>query len=81
MLYFKLFSSSSLVYRLVNYQKEPVLDCRSIRPTVCETEIPTGIEIKQSASGQLLAYLVPVVKPIDKEVSLSSYMMYQPISY
>lgn len=54
--------------RLVNYQKVPILECLSIRPDVCETEIPTGIELRQVLGGQLLAFLVPVVKIIDKEM-------------
>ncbi|KAL4227708.1 hypothetical protein ACF0H5_013143 [Mactra antiquata] len=51
--------------RLVNYQKSPVLECRSVRPAASETEIPTGIELRQVNSGQTLAFLVPVVKTID----------------
>lgn len=54
--------------RLVNYQKVPILECLSIQPRVCETEIPTGIELRQVLRGQLLAFLVPVVKIIDKEM-------------
>ena len=53
--------------RIVNYQKAPVIDCRSVRPAAVDSEIPTGIEIRQSLGSQLLAYLVPVVKTIDKE--------------
>lgn len=53
--------------RLVNYQRQPVLECRSVRPASTETEIPTGIEIRQTMGGQILAYLVPVVKTVDKE--------------
>ncbi|XP_060575821.1 uncharacterized protein LOC132733237 isoform X1 [Ruditapes philippinarum] len=53
--------------RLVNYQRSPVLECRSVRPASSETEIPTGIELRQVNSGQLLAYLVPVVKTVDRE--------------
>lgn len=53
--------------RLVNYQRSPVLECRSVRPCTSETEIPTGIELRQVLSGQLLAFLVPVVKTVDKE--------------
>ena len=52
----------------MNYQKAPVIDCRSVRPAAVDSEIPTGIEIRQSLGSQLLAYLVPVVKTIDKEV-------------
>ena len=55
-------------FRLVNYQKAPVLDCRSVRPAATESEIPTGIEIRQSLGSHLTAFLVPVVKTIDKEV-------------
>ena len=53
----------------MNYQKQPVLECRSIRPATNETEIPTGIELRQTLGGRLLAYLVPVVKTIDADVS------------
>lgn len=52
--------------RFVNYQRGPVLECRSLRPAVCETEIPSGIELRQVITGNTLAYLVPVVKTIDK---------------
>lgn len=55
--------------RIVNYQRTPILECRSVRPVTSETEIPTGIELRQAMGGQLLAYLVPVVKTVDKEVS------------
>ena len=45
-----------------------MLDCRSVRPAATESEIPTGIEIRQSLGSHLTAFLVPVVKTIDKEV-------------
>lgn len=60
------------IFRLVNYQKNAVLECRSVRPAANQTEIPTGIELRQAIGGRLLAYLVPVVKTIDAEVKNSS---------
>ena len=67
----------SFYYRIVNYQKAPVIDCRSVRPADVESEIPTGIELRQSLGSQLLAYLIPVVKTIDKEVGVWDVKQYR----
>ena len=56
-----------------------MLECRSVRPANSETEIPTGIELRQVNSGQLLAYLVPVVKTVDREVRLSPFIFSSPV--
>lgn len=71
--YFKERHSIFCIFRLVNYQRTPVLECRSIRPALSETEIPTGIELRSVLSSQLCAFLVPVVKTVDRAVNISSY--------
>ena len=53
-----------------------MLDCRSVRPAATESEIPTGIEIRQSLGSHLIAFLVPVVKTIDKEVRQMNEAIY-----
>ncbi|KAL3867061.1 hypothetical protein ACJMK2_044295 [Sinanodonta woodiana] len=47
--------------RLVNYQRNPVLECWSVRRSINDSEIPTGIQLRQVIGGQTVAYLIPVV--------------------
>ncbi|XP_069138413.1 uncharacterized protein [Argopecten irradians] len=50
--------------RLVNSNRSAVVECWSVRPCLSESDIPSGIQIRQVAANKPVACLIPVVENI-----------------